>query len=530
MIFNRAISKRLIYNTWIRTPRRRHSTNILSDVFRSCQACGTPFNQAENNTDIAIPGDVRTNHKIERKGSYKGKTNDNFDRIFSSLDQDKKAFLQNEALDLGTKLDPRSGNAPPSPNEWATNTSEALERTKNNSSIERKEAGRKHVCMRCSSVSMGQNHENRKLSDLIVQPLNEEDGAKTLREEMIPQNATVVNVIDALDFPTTVDKTLSKAHNNNRVLWVVNKVDLLVTQQYKANERALPYVQRELARTVNAKPENVFVVSAKLKWGLQRLKDALGDDNYFVGYTNTGKTQLALSLAQKFVGGVPIPHLPQRKLGSNVFPWQTQRPFTYELDGEKVINDLPSYPELNNGTYGVLKYKMLNKAVPGKVLLKDPGAYNARRVVASRSHHVISLGGVLVIEKNSEHHIIGWPIAGDAFAKTRIYSSLDKVITQASTVPSQQPLYNQLSRFFYHEPESANVGYTTHTFKLFSGGLSIAVRGIGVMHLQAFGKIPAEGIDIKAHALKGVEIDTRENILPYLRDDNRKMNKYTNKG
>jgi GTP-binding protein EngB required for normal cell division len=478
-------------------------TNVLNDVFKRCLACGSPFHEGK---DVNSPGSVASAIRKGHAETTKNKENRRFDKMFGSLDDDKKEFLKKEAMEFGKKNDPDLQEMPES---WTTETTEAISKSKSQKKMEHKERDRKHVCARCISMA---NDQNKQIE--IVQPVKDYD---SMMNEMIPADSTIVNVIDAVDFPTTVDKNLKSKKARNKVLWVVNKADLLVTQKYKASERALPYVQKELAKIVNARPEDVLLVSANLGWGLDRLRDALGSDNYFVGYANTGKSTLALKLAQRFVGEVPVTNIPQRRIGCSKFPWQTQRPFTYELEGAKIINDLPSYPEEGNGTHGLLKYKMLNKLVVGKVLLKDPGNYNVTRVVASHPRHVISLGGLLVIERD-HNHLISWPIAGDVATKTKKFSSLEKVVELASVTEDQMPLYKQLDRFFYHKPEYANVGYTTYNFKLFPEGLTIAVRGVGIIHLQSFGRIPHDGINVTAHALNGVKIATRGNILPYLRD------------
>lgn len=475
---------------------------MLNDVFRRCLACGTPFHEGKNANS---PGSVASAIRKGLAVTSKKKENRRFDDMFESLDDDKRDFLKREAMEFGKKHDPDLQV----PEFWETEANEAISKSHSQKKMEYKERDRKHVCARCISLA---NDQNKQIE--IVQPVKDYD---SMMNEMIPPDSTVVNVIDAMDFPTTVDKSLKTKKARNKILWVVNKADLLVTQKYKANERALPYVQKELAKLVNSKPEEMFLVSAKLGWGLDRLKTALGADNYFVGYTNTGKSTLALKLAQKFVGGVPVTNIPQRRFGCSKFPWQTQRPFTYELDGEKIINDLPSYPEKGDGTQGVLKHKMLNKLVMGKVLLKDPGNYNVTRVVASHPRHMISLGGLLVIERD-QNHLISWPIAGDVASKAKTFSSLDKVIELASVTEDEMPLYKQLDRLFYHKPECAKNGYTAHNFKLYAEGLTIAVRGVGIIHLQSFGKIPHDGINITVHALNGVKIATRGNILPYLRD------------
>ncbi|CAN6602771.1 hypothetical protein TRVA0_002S01662 [Trichomonascus vanleenenianus] len=479
------------------TPAR---TNVLSGLRSRCETCGSPFHK---NGDEHAPGHIHEPPKKETP-SVKEEDNAAFDQLFASLDKDKQEFLKNEAFRQGSVKD--SNDFGKLRMKWALASQEPIAKSIAEEKRRRKENDHKKMCKRCFMITKHQPEE-------IRMP---EMNAKQIKET-IPDSATAVHVIDAMDFPCTVDRTFSSRRNT---LWVINRADLLVDEEHKANKRLLPYVQQELYKIARVSPDRVFVTSAKRGWGLGKLYSALKGENYFVGSTNTGKTALAMALWGEFRGSAMIPDLVHRRLSVCPYPWMTQSPIAYELKEDKIVMDMPSYPEANMGTYGVVKNDYLRDITYGHQLTRNPGIYNVKkRIVASSPKQMISFGGLVVVGKDDQH-LIGWTIGYDQHVKTAVYNSLEKIEEWASMEEIPRHL-KQVSKQFYHHPQAAKNGYDIVRVPIFSGGLTIAVRGIGIMHLNIFGKIPEEGIMLTVHKLKGVQIAFRSNILPYLRNSGR---------
>jgi len=477
---------------------------LPSLLLRRCECCGTPFHE---NGDESSPGHVLRSHNRKEVESIKASINSKYDKAFGSLESDKLRFLQQEALKMGG-IEPSSIERQMA---WNTSSSESIAKSKANLKAYRKKNDEEHMCKRCLDIKSGNNPNLE-----VTQPVNSlDDYIKT-----IPEGSTIIHVIDAYDFPTTVEQRLEKLKSTNnlrKVLWVVNKADLVVPEKHKAEERALSFIRNELAKLVNADPNRILLVSTKYDWGLERLYSLLNDgENYFIGYANTGKTSLVTKLYSKFFpeDRKSIQTLPQRLLGRSSFPWTTQQPIHYEIE-EKILVDMPSFPEAENGIYGILKSGVMRKVTEKRTpLLKSPGMYNTSRVVASAPNHLISIGGVVVLERNL-NHLIAWPIVPDAQARVKVYSSLDKVVEWASKRELPEKL-RQLDQF-YHRPKFAS-DYVKKEFKLFAQGLTLAIRGLGIVHMHSYGKIPEQGITVTAHVLKNVKIKQSANIMPYLRD------------
>lgn len=463
-----------LYSTSVRT-------NVISSLSKKCQCCGSAFHESG---DKQQPG-----HKILKQvkltDSVKANKNQTIDGIFRNLDQDKLNFLQNEiAGDRKDEID------------WTTNTYESIEKSRHDKKLKQKRNDYEKLCTRCFDIKSNAKPE-------IIQPA--ESPEKFL--EAIPESAKIVHVINAVDYPASVLKTMSSKKN---VIWVINKADQIVKDEKTSFKRVLPYLQQELKWRVNAPMNKVFLVSAEKKWGLDHLFTNLGPENYLIGDTNSGKTKLALELARMFGKG-PIPNFPQRLLGANSFPWTTQQPFEYELGQDKMLVDMPSIPQVNNGVYAHLRPKLYKNLSEGRVLFKEPGMYNVERVVAPKPTQVVSFGGILAIE-HDRLHLIAWGIAAFSQDTMKVLNSVEKVEEMVNDPKIEN------AHWFYAIPGNSKLTKVKE-FDLTEAGLTIAIRGLGIVHMHAAGKFGSEPVKIKVYMLPNVQVVERPNILPYLRSN-----------
>lgn len=499
---------------------------LINKIVPSCKSCGTPFHE-DKSKPIGFP--ARLVAKSERKESIKPAKEKQIQDIVNNLDADKRAFLNVQATKRGVD-----------PGDWAKTDPNKVAQIK----AEKKEKDKADLAMRICQYcyeERGGHHAH----DMARLPADMNRLDELLQQ--IPKGATLVHVIDALDFPTTVDrrlieyqKTCSK-DKSGRVIWVINKVDLIVTQLNKANKRAFPYFSQMLTNLVDSHNQQVFVVSALTGWNLKPLYGALTEDNYFIGFTNVGKSLLATQLEKKF-GDLTMVSDEKTKTVINVVksvsqgrpvaltkksadeykfgnlpvshtPWKTKSVMLYPLEYAKLVIDMPSIPEPNS-VYEILKPKMVKKLSQGRQLLKDPGRYNAARLVA-KPNQLLYIGGLVLIQHESSNPrlvTIHWPIIAEVDKKVRLVSSIEKALDITRNVKG---IHDDWS---YTLPEYATRYDNVLELNFHSAGISLAIRGVGIVHIQANGKIPKEGVKLKVFALPNVRVEPRPNIMHFLKD------------
>lgn len=139
------------------------------------------------------------------------------------------------------------------------------------------------VCKRCYRLA----HYN----EVLPTTLNEEDFFNLLSS--IPsENALIVHLIDLVDIEGTLIPQIKRLTNNNDLILVGNKIDLLPT-----SVRPNKYIHnlKEIAGMNDLKPSKIMVMSAQKNHGLDEVIRTIIDeagqrDVYVVGMTNVGKS------------------------------------------------------------------------------------------------------------------------------------------------------------------------------------------------------------------------------------------------
>lgn len=480
----------------------RYSSRLVKSLIPACVACGSAF----QTTDPSVPGFQKPVETDTPKKSYRAIKNSKYDAMFENLDDDKKLFLAQDALSRGSPGWSTTGVS------WSTASNDQLAKARADEKARKKEDVKKCLCTRCIDIRTGKTPE-------IFQPYR--DTESLLRS--IPSSATIVNVVNASDFPASVvsPKILDPfGTRKGKILWVINRADLVVTQKFKAVERALPYFQALLSEKYGIPSSRVFVTSSKLDWNTNSLYSALSVENYFVGFTNAGKSNLVLNLAQKY--GLPGFHPTSlQQNSSNTMPWSTQSSRIVELEAKKLIVDMPSFPEVGGGIYGAVVPSEIRRLSVGRQLLKDPGTYNIKRIVAKNPHQVINIGGLLAIKQESESNdnkmvqLIAWTIIRDSQNKCIISKSIEKV-QELGTASEDSAAFRDW-RLVDATVASTLTKKKSYTFH--GEGLSLAIRGLGTIQLHASGKLPTQGVTISVYGVENVGFERRPNILPYLKDE-----------
>lgn len=358
--------------------------------------------------------------------------------------------------------------------------------------------------------------------------------------DKIPPGSTIVHVFDALDFPVSADLSLLDWAEKNmcKVIWVLNKCDLFVPDKERTQGAVVKFARRELLRLSNGRirPEDIYCVNSHWDWFLENVYEALGKDNYIVGYANVGKSTFALHLASIYrtKSSMPRSHQPWGR-GSWFNPFITQHRTTFELVGNKSLTDMPSFPEFDDtnsnlekaiaefgsgskafteyppkvlGTYGLLRPQGMRSLTAGSRLFRSPGRYNANHVTTKRPHNVVSIGGLVALRQNTEAKMLVWGVIPDSDYRVRALSNLEKI---NSINASMEKVHY---RWSVVRPELAATELKViDKFRVGNEGASIVIRGVGLAHVQFHGRVPDEGIEVEVLGYPNVKVQRRGNFL-----------------
>ncbi|ANB13332.1 Gep3p [Sugiyamaella lignohabitans] len=500
----------------------------MDNIAKRCFGCGTAFHEHVPDTPGFNPFEAEKK-KAQKKAtitSIKVEKSRQADVLFESLDEDKKEFLLSQGT-VETGMGSPQNADPHGPSVAISKAQDKAEKRSKMSKI---------FCKWCRDSVNG---KELRLSVAV-------ESKKQLLDQ-IPKEATIVHLFDAMDFPTTVDFELMNIASKRpgRILWIMNRSDLIMPDNERTQTRLLKYVREELNRIAGVPPNNVMAISSNYNWNADEVFSQLSNDNYLVGHANTGKSTLALYLSYKFrqQGN-------SRKfwgLGSWSNPFITQQSITYLLEGNKYLTDLPSYPEhaTNNipggpmrktragniiesqptatntetGVYDYLKPNLVRKLTNGHRLLRTPGMYNCPQVVVSTlPTQLISIGGLVAVKRDSPIHLICWSIFPDSNYKTRVVSSLEKITEINQSTQKTHERWSMVNKHHSNSPLNKKM-----EIKFGGEGVSLAIRGVGLCHFHVYGRIPEDGVTMEVYSMDNIKIMRRDDILPFIRNPRNRL-------
>ncbi len=139
------------------------------------------------------------------------------------------------------------------------------------------------VCRRCFRL--------KNYNEVIPVSLTKEDYFKII-SKIGEKDALIVKIIDIFDIEGSLIPQIQKLTNNNDLLIIANKVDLLPKS---VKENKLLHHLTKIVADNNLKPLDILIMSAKKNKNLDNIiqdiiKKANGRDIYVVGATNVGKS------------------------------------------------------------------------------------------------------------------------------------------------------------------------------------------------------------------------------------------------
>lgn len=108
--------------------------------------------------------------------------------------------------------------------------------------------------------------------------------------------ASVVHVVNAYDFPLSVNPLVFQYRDVNEIFVVVTKCDLLFATSSTSNRYGARFFRDYFGRKYGIPPQNIFVTSGKVDWNIRELINRLPVNAHFLGDVNSGKSTLITSL------------------------------------------------------------------------------------------------------------------------------------------------------------------------------------------------------------------------------------------
>lgn len=229
-----------------------------------CKSCGIQLQSDKKDQ----PG-FFIKEKAKEKLTKKKNLDDVYANAIKKLNDEDKILLANGAqLFQEGKLEKQKRS---------TEAAEAIQSELNPFNIE---------CLRCRHVKFYEKFENNQFP--IESP--------ALIMERVPPWANLVYVVSAQDFPMSLESKVFEFWPALQIQFVVSKADLFFPNNKTAQEKGLRFFQDYFERTYKVPPEQVFIASGHVNWGISNILLNLKDDSFFIGSVNSGKSTLLQSL------------------------------------------------------------------------------------------------------------------------------------------------------------------------------------------------------------------------------------------
>ncbi len=149
------------------------------------------------------------------------------------------------------------------------------------------------LCKRCFRL--------KNYHEITSTPLTDDDFLKIL-QGIGEKNCLIVYIVDVFDFNGSMIQGFVRHVNNNDILVVANKRDILPKS---VKDRKIEHWVRRQLKDYNIKPVDVLLTSAIKNYQLDELLDSISKyrrdrDVYVVGVTNVGKSSLINALLRHY--------------------------------------------------------------------------------------------------------------------------------------------------------------------------------------------------------------------------------------
>lgn len=492
------IFKKLIWRRFLTSSSRRfqRSSIFLPSLFKSCRSCGIKLQSIESNE----PGFF-----IDPKPKIKLLKNEDqvFNKYLSKLsDEDKKLLLN----DLG---------------ESTVSKAKILDEEEVDvTNLE---------CIRCRDAKFKSKY---KMNEFPVKSFDSIISS-------IPPNGKIIYIVNAQDFPFSINPSIFNYRKPSEVKFIVNKVDLLFRNVSLSNKYGLRFMQDYLFRKYKASPENVIVSSGLSNWNMNQILNFIEDDSYLIGNVNSGKSTIINSLLYYYEKNKPkyissrertklekqedrlINHLSKsrakvlkreeekfkRTKGSGVsfMPGFTRENIQYEI-GLKTVYDVPGFTtHSGHGIYNMVDPKIMKSINKGSKVFKN-GSFDSKYQTV-KGGQCLSVGGLLYLQVPQDSM---FQVRNCINFEFKVFSSFEK----ATNILNNLEQNESLARYFIVEKTTLQ-DLQKYVIPPFYGSIDLVIRNLGHINLTPTGKMNTNE-PVVLYLPAGVEALVRQPITKYI--------------
>jgi ribosome biogenesis GTPase YqeH len=280
--------------------------------------------------------------------------------------------------------------------------------------------------------------------------------------------ASIIWVLDILNFETTLSPELLNAVKGLKVYFIATKRDLLPkTIQTKKLET---YIQHFL-ESMHMPFEKIIIASSKTNQALDDIKTMIAEDNqgrdlYVIGATSSGKSSLINTYLKHFSNQT------KKLITTSPFPGTTLRVIEIPLNDEQTIYDTPGYVA-NHSMLAKVEKEVIKTMMP-KVEIK-PMSFRLG------AKDALAIGGLVRLDmlsgkKEFVYAFFANPITYQKMSLAKADESFFKMIEKNQLKP--------ISKSYTTIADFTTVEFTLPT----KGRMDIAISGYGWLNVLAQGQ------------------------------------------
>lgn len=211
------------------------------------------------------------------------------------------------------------------------------------------------LCQRCFKLQ----HYNTNSEVQLV-----DEDYITILKSIAQEDALLVYVVDVFSFETSIINNLSNYINNQKILVLANKRDLIPSSV--KDEKLLNWIKEKLLNTGIKNVFDVIMASGQTNYNVDLILNKIdelreGKDVYIIGNANVGKSTFINSLLKNYSNET------DKFITTSSFPGTTLNVIRIPLDRKSYIYDTPGIIQKDSMLYAVdpriLKYIMPRKEI-----------------------------------------------------------------------------------------------------------------------------------------------------------------------
>ncbi|KAK6459768.1 genetic interactor of prohibitins 3, mitochondrial [Scheffersomyces xylosifermentans] len=544
------------YNSTLQTAI---TSSLLTNLFPSCKSCGVRL----QSVDPKKPGYYLLEEKPQKK--FVKKEDEVFEKFAKELSLEDKKLLVNDFTVPVSKGKDKETSVPESEKVVNEINPQLLNNFENKayfaselkkaSQKERLKLEEKHTnsieCIRCRDATYRSNFKEVSKEEY---PLETLDSIVT----KIPPHERVIYIINAQDFPMSLNPKIFQYRSPQEVKFIVNKADLLFKAKTVSAKYGQTFFSDYLFHKYRVPKENVMVVSGVNYWDFNKLLNFIDDNSYLIGNVNSGKSTIIksilytidkskkgkkllssrdrtklekeqdvlinrgrssrpLSSGEKKKEQKRYEELFRAKVGPGVsyMPGFTRGFIQIDLEElDKTIYDVPGFVNTQNQIahhheiYSLIESPKILKQIHKGVKVYDKGFYTSKYETV-KGGRCISMGGLFYLNFPQGSM---FQVRNCINADFHLFNNFSKAVNVSLNLDK---FPGMVTKFFIHHNEKSLSQYRRYIIPPFYGSIDLVIQNLGHLNIKPTGK-RASNEPLILHLPLGLEASIRLPITNYI--------------